>query len=82
MGGVTNELDCPLYTLPTTFKLVASSLVTCAVSFVHEYSSGCKFENSTPLVSVEREPVSVDRSVFVHDYGCNLYCLNVYCNNQ
>ena len=83
MGGITNDFDCPLFIMTSTFRLVPSVCVVTEVSFVHECTSGCKFSRSTPLVTVERESVSQDRLVFEHDYSSNnMYCLNVFCMNQ
>ena len=80
MGGITNDFDCPLFTMTNTFRLVPSSSIATEVSFVHSY---CKFSQSTPLVTVERVSVSLDRILFEHDYRANtMYCLNIYCMNQ
>ena len=59
------RFDSPLFIMTSTFRLVTE------VSIVNEFTSGCKFSSSTPLVTVERELISQDRLVFEHDYSSN-----------
>ena len=82
MAGVINDLDCPLYSVTDTYKLVPSTAVNKEVSFVHQCDNSCHFVDSRSAV-VEREQVALDRLQFVHDFETNpLYCLNIFCMNQ
>ena len=82
MAGVVNNLDCPLYSITTNFKLMPSTSVKAEVSFVHECDESCDFVNSGSVI-VEREEVTLDKLQYVHNFETNrLYCLNVFCMNQ
>lgn len=71
VGGIVNNLDCPLYVLSTSFELVSNTSIAAEVSFVHECDDQCKFVSDSRPLLVERESVSVDELRFVHDYNSN-----------
>ena len=74
MAGVLNNLDCPLYNLSSTFKLVPSIAVAAEVSFVHECDDSCEFSRTDCSLMVERETISTDKLHFKHNYnGITLY---------
>ena len=79
---VCNDYDCPLLSLTTVFHCVPSHCVSHSVSVVHECSSTCTFRTIESTIIVEREYVSSQKLVFVHDISNSLYALNVYCMHQ
>ena len=79
---VHNEYDCPIYTLTNTLCCVSSSSIFSSVSFVHECSSSCTFSRTHSDSQIERETVTTHKPLYLHDYQCSLYSLNVYCMHQ
>lgn len=79
---VLNEYDCPLYSLTSTFCCVPSSSIISSVSFFHECSSSCTFSHTNSVSLVERETVTTHKRMYLHDYQCSLYFLNLYCMHQ
>ena len=52
---VLNEWSCPLLTL---MNVIASTLVSCAVSVVHQCDSQCVLAEQETTSRIEREPVT------------------------
>lgn len=82
MAGVVNSIDCPLYSVTKTFRLIPAISIDLEVSFVHQCDKKCKFLDSGAVL-IEREDVALNKLTFQHDYTSNLlYCLNIFCMNQ
>ena len=79
---VLNENDCPLFSLTNTFCCISSSSILSSVSFFHECSSSCTFSRIPSDSQIERETVTTHKLLYIHDYQCSLYSLNVYCMHQ
>ena len=67
---VTNEFECPLFSLSCVFVVLPASKVCSYLSFVHECTNTCVFTEDVVPVEVEREACSTRRLIFHHDY-CN-----------
>ena len=76
---VCNDYDCPLLSLTTVFHCVPSRCISHFVSVVHECSSTCTFKTIESTIIVEREHISSQKLIFVHDISNSLYAVNVYC---
>ena len=76
---VCNEFDCPLLTMTDLFRCIPSHSISHSVSVMHECSSSCTYTHINTTTTVERESVDSRHLVFQHDFGSNLYALNVYC---
>lgn len=79
---VTNEFDCPLYTLSNNFCCISPEAMLTPVSFVHQCNQTCKFVHKSSSLNIERESVDQSSVCFEHDWSNDLYCLNVFCINQ
>ena len=74
-----NEYDCPLMTRTSIVRFIPSVQVVRSVSVVHQCDRGCKTADTSTTTTVERQQVSVRKTIFQHDWNNDLYCLNVYC---
>ena len=79
---ITNDYDCPLFTLTPSAVVIPPNNVHTAVSFIHQCNSSCMFVRSSHGQTVEREHLNTPRLSYKHDWTNNLYCLNLYCTNQ
>ena len=77
--SLLSETDCPLYELSRCITTVEGHDILRTVSFVHQCSSGCHFEDRLTVVPLEREKVEMNKLVFVHDFSQHFYCFNQYC---
>ena len=77
---VFNNFDCPLLFRTNIIRLVpAACLVSEACSFCCS-SVLCGWLEKDQLTQVERELISVNTTVFEHNWNNNKYCFNVvYC---
>ena len=76
---VLNEWSCPLLTLTNVIRCIASTLVSCAVSVVHQCDSQCVLAEQETTSRIERELVTQKKTVFVHYTDNNMYCCNIFC---
>lgn len=74
-----NDCDCALYELSNTIIATEAPNIKRAVSFVHQCTATCIFEEGPTLVQIEREQLTQSKLHFKHDYSNNLYCYNRYC---
>ncbi|KAL5484396.1 hypothetical protein EMCRGX_G020888 [Ephydatia muelleri] len=74
-----NEWSCPLLTLTNVIRCIASTLVSCAVSVVHQCDSQCVLAEQETTSRIERELVTQKKTVFVHNTDNNMYCYNIFC---
>ncbi|KAL5515795.1 hypothetical protein EMCRGX_G001015 [Ephydatia muelleri] len=75
---VLNEWSCPLLTLTNVIRCIASTLVSCAVSVVHQCDSQCVLAEQETTSRIERELVTQKKTVFVHNTDNNMYCCNIF----
>ena len=76
---ILNEWGCPLLTLMNVIRCIASTLVSCAVSVVHQCDSQCVLAEQETTSRIERELVRQKKTVFVHNTDNNMYCYNLFC---
>ncbi|KAL5479312.1 hypothetical protein EMCRGX_G022818 [Ephydatia muelleri] len=62
---VLNEWGCPLLTLTKVIRCTASTLVSCAVSVVHQCDSQCVLAEQETTSRTERELVTQKKTVFI-----------------
>ena len=58
---------------------IASTLVSYAVSVVHQCDSQCVLAEQETTSRVERELATQKKTVFVHNTDNNMYCYNIFC---
>ena len=61
---VLNEWGCPLLTLTNVIRCTASTLVSCAVSVVHQCDSQCVLAEQETTSRIERQLVTQKKTVF------------------
>ena len=76
---VLNEWSCPLLTLTNVIRCIASTLVSCAVSVVHQCDSQCVLAEQETTSRIERELVTQKKTVFVHNTDNNMYIFCMHC---
>ena len=77
--AVLNDCDCALFELSNKVIAIAATNIKRAVSFVHQCSATCHFEEGPTPVQIEREPMSQTKLHFIHDFSNKMYCYNWYC---
>ena len=74
--NMLNEYDCPILDI----FIISSSNVERPVNIVHECTPTCQFQESAVTSrTIEREDVSSNKLVFMHDRQNIMYCFNIYC---
>ena len=76
---VFNSFDCPLLLRTNIIHLVPAACLKHAVSVVHQCDSRCRWLEKDQPTQVERELISVNTTVFEHNWNNNKYCFNVHC---
>eukprot|EP00731_Ephydatia_muelleri_P019452 Em0012g277a len=74
--AVLNDCDCALFELSNKVIAIAATNIRRAVSFVHQCSATCHFEEGPTPVQIEREPMSQTKLHFIHDFSNKMYCYN------
>ena len=77
--AVLNDCDCALFELSNKVIATAATNIRRAVSFVHQCSATCHFEEGPTPVQIEREQMSQTMLHFMHDFSNKMYCYNRYC---
>ena len=73
-----NEFDCPLLTARKDISVVATALINCDVSVLHQCDDNCIFTECIESVPVEREEVQSTNMILEHDYSNPSYFLNIF----
>ena len=77
---ILNDYDCPVLNLSKNIFIISSSNVRRPVNIVHECTPTCQFqETAVASRTIEREDVSSNKLVFMHDRQNSMYCFNIYC---
>ena len=76
---VLNEWGCSLLTLTNMIRCIASTLVNCAVSVIHQCDNQCVLAEQETTSRIERVLVTQKKTVFVHNTDNNMYCYNIFC---
>ena len=80
--AVLNDCDCALFELSNKVIATAAMNIRRAVSFVHQCSATCHFEEGSTPVQIEREQMSRTKLHFIHDFSNKMYIAttgSVYC---
>ena len=75
---VSNEYDCPLYSLSKLIYCIPSKHVCHSVSVVHECTNTCTFVTKLVPKKLEHEDVNISSLIFEHNWSNNMYCHNLY----
>ena len=73
------EWGCPLLTMTKVIRCTASTLVSCAVSVVHQCDSQCVLAEQETTSRIERVLVTQKKTVSWQNTDNNMYCYNIFC---